>query len=245
MKTYKYDTHVHTSEGSACSNSTGAEMADAHKAMGYDGIIITNHFFNGNTCIPQELPWEKKVNMFCEGYENAKKRGDEIGLTVLFGWELGGQWGSEFLTYGLDKQWLLEYPEIMNIEIWEYAKLVHESGGFIVHAHPFRDRPYVQKMTFIPGGIDGVECINMFNHPEENERARWFAESYGLPMTAGSDSHCTDDLPGGGIVTNTEIKTIEDYKNILMDYRDPLHNCPGIVKLLDGKDGIEFPPKDR
>lgn len=228
MKTYKYDTHVHTSEGSACAVSTGAEMADAHKAMGYDGIIITDHFFNGNTCIPQELPWEEKVKLFCKGYENAKKRGEEIGLTVLFGWELGGQCGSEFLTYGLDKQWLLEHPEIMNMEIWEYAELVHESDGFIVHAHPFRNRPYVQKMTFIPNDIDGVECINMFNKPEENERAKWFAESYGLPATAGSDSHNAMTLPGGGIVTDTEIKTIRDYSNILRK--------GGIIKLLDGNE---------
>lgn len=227
MKTYKYDTHVHTSEGSACAASTGAEMADAYKAKGYDGIIITNHFFNGNTCIPQELPWEKKVNMFCEGYENAKKRGDEIGLTVLFGWELGGQWGSEFLTYGLDKQWLLEYPEIMNMEIDDYAKLVRRSGGFIVHAHPFRIRGYVRKLTLIPYLIDGVECINMFNYPEENERAKWFAESYGLPMTAGSDSHNAKELPGGGIITDTEIKTISDYAEALKNNR--------IVKLLNGE----------
>ena len=228
MKEFKYDTHVHTSEGSACAYTTGAEMADAYKAKGYDGIIITDHFFNGNSAISRELAWEEKVALLCKGYENARKRGNEIGLTVLFGWEYACGGGSEFLTYGLDRQWLNKHPEIMNMEIWEYAKLVHESGGFIVHAHPFRNRPYVQKMTFIPNQIDGVECINMGNHSEENERAKWFAESYGLPMTAGSDSHNAADLPDGGIVTNTEIKTISDYGDVLKNHR--------IVKLLNGRE---------
>ena len=87
MKSFKYDTHVHTSEASGCARTTGAEMADAYKSKGYDGIMITDHFFNGNSAVPRELPWEEKIDLFCRGYENAKKRGDEIGLTVLFCWE--------------------------------------------------------------------------------------------------------------------------------------------------------------
>ena len=46
---YFYDTHVHTSEASACAKNTGAEMARAAKAAGYTGIIITDHAWNGNT----------------------------------------------------------------------------------------------------------------------------------------------------------------------------------------------------
>ena len=43
---YRYETHMHTMEGSACSSSTGAEMARAHKAAGYTGIFVTDHFFS-------------------------------------------------------------------------------------------------------------------------------------------------------------------------------------------------------
>ena len=49
---YKYETHMHTAEASACATSTGAEMARAHKEAGYTGIFITDHFFNGNTTVP-------------------------------------------------------------------------------------------------------------------------------------------------------------------------------------------------
>ena len=46
---YLYDTHVHTSEGSACGQNTGAEMARAYQKAGYAGIVVTDHFFYGNT----------------------------------------------------------------------------------------------------------------------------------------------------------------------------------------------------
>ena len=40
---YLYETHLHTSEASACACSTGKEMAQACKDAGYTGIIVTNH----------------------------------------------------------------------------------------------------------------------------------------------------------------------------------------------------------
>lgn len=210
MKKFKFDAHVHTSEGSACAQTTGAEMADAYKEKGYSGIIITDHFFNGNSSVPRELPWEEKIELLCKGYEHAKKRGDEIGLTVLFGWEFAYA-SSDFLTYGLDKQWLLDNPQIMEMPIWDYADFARKSGGFVVHAHPFRLWGYVSKITLIPRNIDAVEIINMSNFREENERAEWYAKSYGFPVTAGSDAHNANALPCGGIITETEIKTSADY----------------------------------
>ena len=44
-KTYKYETHVHTKEGSACASGTGQEMVRAHIEAGYSGMIVTDHFF--------------------------------------------------------------------------------------------------------------------------------------------------------------------------------------------------------
>lgn len=214
MSTFKFDAHVHTSEGSACAVTTGAEIAEAYKKLGYSGIVITDHFFNGNSAAPRDLPWEEKIDLLCRGYENAKKRGDEIGLTVLFGWEYAYA-SSDFLTYGLDKNWLLERPHIMEMPIWEYARLVRDSGGFIVHAHPFRLWGYVQKITLIPRETGAVEIINMSNSREENERAAWYAESYGLPVTAGSDAHNANALPNGGIIADTEISSSGDYAELV------------------------------
>ena len=84
---YRYETHMHTCEGSACASASGAEMARAHRENGYTGIFVTDHFFNGNTAVPRELPWRERVERFCLGYEHARKEGERIGLDVFFGFE--------------------------------------------------------------------------------------------------------------------------------------------------------------
>ena len=38
---FTIETHLHTAQGSACAVSTGEEMARAHKAAGYEAIIVT------------------------------------------------------------------------------------------------------------------------------------------------------------------------------------------------------------
>ena len=86
---YFYETHLHTSEASACAGSTGGEMARACKEAGYSGIIVTNHNWHGNHCLDSSLPWEAWIESYCRGFEEAKKVGDEIGLDVFFGYEAG------------------------------------------------------------------------------------------------------------------------------------------------------------
>ncbi len=105
MEKYLYETHCHTTPASRCASAKGEEMADYYKSKGYTGIIVTDHFFNGNTGIDRSLPWNEWVEQFCTGYENAKKRGGQIGLDVFFGFEYNKN-GAEFLIYGLGKDWL-------------------------------------------------------------------------------------------------------------------------------------------
>ena len=124
---YLYETHMHTSEGSACASNTGAEMARAYAQAGYTGIIITDHFVYGNTAVDRSLPWSEWVEKFCLGYEHAKEEGEKCGLQVFFGWE-SGYGGPEFLVYGLDKQWLLNHPEIKDATVEEQLQLVHAGG---------------------------------------------------------------------------------------------------------------------
>ena len=74
---YRYDLHVHTKESSACGQSTAAEMVDMYKSEGYTGIVITDHFHNGNTSVNRQLEWDEWVSTYTQSYENAKKRGDD------------------------------------------------------------------------------------------------------------------------------------------------------------------------
>ena len=206
-----YETHCHTSQASACGRVSGGELARYYKQNGFDGIIVTDHFFNGNTCIDQSLDWEKRCELYCAGYRDAKAVGDEIGLTVMLGIEYSYK-GTDLLTYGVDEQWLKAHPEVMDIDVHEYMKLVHESGGMVVHAHPFREAWYIDTIRLYPYDVDAVEVFNAGNHDAEyNRRALWYAESYGLTKTAGSDRHDTADKGCGAVVFDEKIHNIQDY----------------------------------
>ena len=134
---FTIETHLHTAQGSACAVSTGEEMARAHKAAGYDAIILTDHFFGGNTAVPRDLPWAERIERYCAGYEQARAVGEAIGLKVFFGIEWAWH-GTEFLTYGIGKEYLLAHPEMETWDIPTYLTNVRAAGAFVSHAHPFR-----------------------------------------------------------------------------------------------------------
>ena len=186
---YKYDLHVHTTEGSNCARSSAANMAEMYAREGYSGFVVTDHFYTGNTAVPRDLPWEEWVDRFCDGYRNAKKRGDELGLDVFFGWEyeLGG--GTEFLTLGLDADWLLANPDVRRMDPVTYSTKVHEAGGFLIHAHPYLEASYVPCIRLFPRLVDAVEVLNAPKGDFINARATEYALAYDLTQTAGSDSH--------------------------------------------------------
>lgn len=190
---------MHTSEGSACGVSSGEEQAQAYYDAGYTGIIITDHFFNGNCAIPGNIPWEDRVELFCMGYEHAKKKGDNIGLDVFFGWEANFR-ATEFLVYGLDKDWLLKHDDILSWDVREHYERVKADGGMIIHAHPFREAPYIKEIRLFPEYVDGIEVYNAANeriNPAFNARALKYAKDNGLSETGGSDSHHVKNATGG------------------------------------------------
>ena len=186
---YKYEMHCHTSECSACSRIRAADLVDCYKKLGFDGIVVTDHFFNnGSTTVPKNLPWSQRISLFTVGYKEALKRGNEIGLDVLFGWEATFD-GTDLLTYGLDEAWLTEHEDCDLLGINEYCDLVHQSGGYIVHAHPFREADYIKIIRLLPRKVDAVEVVNACNTDFANKMAHEYAENYSLQMVCGSDNH--------------------------------------------------------
>ncbi|MBE6837840.1 MAG: histidinol-phosphatase [Ruminococcus sp.] len=192
---YFYEMHLHTSEGSECGGSGGAEQALYYKSLGYDGIFVTDHFFNGNSRINFTMPdesWGNKIEAFCKGYENAKKKGDEIGLSVFFGFEYAFH-GTEWLIYGLSKEWLLENPHIMEMSPREFLEYVKKCGGFVIQAHPFREASYIDTIRILPHHIDGMEILNTKNTDRANAVAELFTSLNEIPVTCGSDCHHDKD----------------------------------------------------
>lgn len=245
---YLYETHMHTSEASACAVSTGEEMALAAKEYGYAGIFITNHNWYGNNCISDSLDWEEWIHSYCQGYENAKKCGDEIGLDVFFGYEATHR-GTDFLIYGVDEQWLIAHPEIMDASIAEQYRIIKNAGGMIIHAHPFRRAHYIPEVRLFPEYVDGVEVINAthsspniqgVNHKEFDDEAIAYAKKYNFPMTAGSDVHSVNML-GGGIAFRRRIESVEDYINAVMTGEDYLLTNGGAWFEKNGEISISRP----
>ena len=54
MSGYKYETHLHTNQGSACGRNGGQDYIEPFFKAGYSGIFVTDHFFGGNTAVPRE-----------------------------------------------------------------------------------------------------------------------------------------------------------------------------------------------
>lgn len=211
---YIYETHCHTSQGSACGRMTGEELARFYKDAGYDGVIVTDHFFNGNCAVDPSLPWKKKCELYCAGYRDAKRKGDEIGLTVMFGIEYS-YFGTDLLIYGLDEEWLKAHPEIMDMYVKDFMRFVYENGGLIVHAHPFRQASYIDTIRLFPYDVDAVEVYNAGNDPKADERANWYADSYGLVKVAGSDRHGVYSEERCAVVFDEKLESIEDYMRLV------------------------------
>ncbi|MBR6337193.1 MAG: histidinol-phosphatase [Ruminococcus sp.] len=215
---YKYETHLHTCETSACATASGKAQAQRYKELGYDGIIVTDHFFNGN-CLPEIhscTDWKRKVDMFCTGFERAKAEGDRIGLKVFFGFEYCYE-GADVLVYGLDKQWLYDHPEIMEMSFFDFAELAHNDGAVLVHAHPFRQAGYLREIRLMPDYVDAVEVYNCGNFEDiYNDRAYWYALQYGFNMTGGTDNHHLTVTKLSGITSEKPLDTIDDVKTAIL-----------------------------
>ncbi len=220
MKTYLYETHSHTAESSGCAGATAVQMVDFYKKMGYDGLFVTDHLISraGEFLSPED--WRAKIEKQIAGYRKAKEYGDSIGFDVFYGWEytISPHNGTDLLTYGLDPEWLMEHHEISGLDINEYCDYIHEAGGLISHAHPFRQARYIQFIRLLPAKVDAVEVYNANRTEFENEQALLFAQNYGLLQTSGSDNHHADHQEFlGGMRFDSPIVSARDFVDRLRE----------------------------
>ncbi|MDR0315521.1 MAG: PHP domain-containing protein [Treponema sp.] len=217
---YLYETHLHTAYSSACAVSKGSEYIRGYKALGYSGLIVTDHFFNGNTAIRQGRSWRKWVEEFCRGYEEARNEGEKQGFDVFFGWEETFDGCDDYLVYGLDKAWLLEHPEAQSWTRGEQYRIVRAAGGCVVQAHPFRQHNYIRKIILSSGCVDAVEAANAGNHEQSYDAlAMRYARHLQLPVTAGSDIHEARQLYEGtvfGVYLDRKLDNISGYVEVIL-----------------------------
>ncbi len=221
---FKYETHLHTSPVSACASASVRENMEFYKSKGYDGVFITNHFIDANIGFDRSKPYtyEEIINFFCSDYEEAKRLEKELGIKVFFGIE-SSYGGTDFLVYGLDKEWYLSHPEIMDMKKTEQLEFFMENGALVIQAHPFREAEYIDHIRLFPRSVHGVEVVNASRGAFDNQMAKLYAEKYGLIEFAGSDNHIGSRLDRfAGMEADEPIESETDFvqkvKNGQMKY---------------------------
>ena len=219
---YKYETHCHTSPVSKCGKASVKDTVFFYKQYGYDGIFITNHFLDGNiNPEARVLPYRDQIDYYFSDYEEAVKIGSDAGIKVFPGVELSYK-GTDFLIYGLDKEWYKDHPEILEMQKTEELPYLMEAGAFVIQAHPYREAHYIDHIRLFPRSVHGIEVINSNQAWESNEMADMYAVQYGFLKTAGSDNHwgsnAFERLKEKGfrpeiacMCSDTEINSVEDY----------------------------------
>lgn len=208
---YKYETHLHTAPVSKCGRASAEETVAFYAGLGYDGIFITNHFLDGYINIDADKSYQDRIEFFFSDYEQALTLGEKYSIKVFCGAELSYK-GTDFLVYGLDKQWFLDHPEIMDMKKTDELTLMAESGALIVQAHPFLEAHYVDHIRLFPRHVHGVEVINAPKKDEEDAMALMYCEHYNLLKFAGSDNHTASAQKKlAGVCCEEPISSVEEF----------------------------------
>ena len=210
--------HTHTAPCSKCALMTIDELVENLYNGGFKGCVLTNHFYNGNTGIDRNLPWNEFVAQYEKNYVECKKAASKYDLDIIFGIEENISDGLEILCYGITPKFLYEHPELKNahnIETW--SNTLREVGALCVQAHPFRDRPYIKSPgILISEFIDGIEVFNACNKPEENQKASVVANEHPeWILVSGADTHLPASVCWSGIRTNIRITDEKKLVNVL------------------------------
>ena len=210
-KRYLYETHLHTYPVSKCAKVSVRDVVEFYKAQGYEGIFITNHFIDGNINIDGSLPYDERIGFFFSDYEEGVRIGKEVGLSVFCGIEMS-YGGTDFLVYGLDKEWFLAHPEFEAMDKRAQLTMAAEHGALVIQAHPFREASYIACIRLFPRHVHGVEIYNGCRTDFENKMAKEYAENYGLLPFAGSDNHSgAKQKTFGGMRADTPIVDEADF----------------------------------
>jgi len=219
---FRYKTHCHTSPVSKCGKASVEDTVNFYKKMDYDGIFITNHFLDGNiNPEARKLEYLEQIDYYFSDYEQGKTFGNRIGIKVFPGVELSYK-GTDFLIYGLDKDWYKAHPVILEMKKTDELAFMMSEGALVIQAHPYREAHYIDHIRLFPRSVHGAEVINSGQPWEMNEMVSLYARQYGLLETAGSDNHWGSNvfaklaekryLPEiAGMETDTEINSVQDY----------------------------------
>ncbi|SKC47700.1 PHP-associated domain-containing protein [Maledivibacter halophilus] len=185
------DLHFHTMQYSPCSHIDMEEGIKRAKAIGLDGICITDHDNN-------------------EGTKYAKEFGRKYDLIVISGVEILTYEG-DILCFGIDK-----LPE-KKLHAQELVDLINKCGGATISAHPFRNngRGLGDKIKNLKG-LSAIEIFNGNTSEENNLKASKLASELNIPFVGGSDAHKLQNI---GKYATKFFRNVTNEKDLIMAIR--------------------------
>ena len=182
---YKIDFHTHTRPASPCSEMTPKMLVERYVKLGFDGIVLTNHFID--FLLKSDNP-KKAADIYLKDYYKTKKEGEKHGLKVYLGMEVRFPENyNDYLVYGINENDVEEIFKYIHTDFKTFYKGFKNDKNVILQAHPFRDRMVLQD----PEYLDGIEVFNM--HPNHNSKigfaARYANQFSDFIKTCGSDFH--------------------------------------------------------
>ena len=183
---FKYDLHVHTSPVSPCGDFPPEEVVDKYIALGYNGIVITNHF--QPRLVDKFEPPREFAEYFLNDYQKAKEYADSKDFDVILGIEMRfPENENDYLVYGVSEEAAYEMLDYVYTSYETFYKGFKNEKNLIIQAHPFRKNCSLQNTDI----LDGIEVFNL--HPGHNSAIGFASktafENPHLLKTGGTDFH--------------------------------------------------------
>ena len=165
----RFDHHVHTSRHSPDSAIDPRELVRRARAVGLDGVVITDH----------DYQWEAKELADLAAF------GSEHHIEVFSGAEISAREG-HFLVYGLPD--LKKVPP--GVTLKELLSVVRSEGAGIVAAHPFRwDQDFDAILKEHGEAFDALELVSNNITRETRAKTERVLQRHSMGRTGSSDGH--------------------------------------------------------
>jgi len=113
-----------------------------------------------------------------------------------------------------------EDEEIIAALMEQYDDVIIEKSDLSVHFASGVRPGFENCMRLYPHQTDAVEVFNSSHNDDVTDlRARFYADSFGLPFTSGSDSHSVDGFMGGGVGVKERLTSVHDYIRLVRERR--------------------------
>jgi predicted metal-dependent phosphoesterase TrpH len=201
----KFDLHIHTTRHSPDSVMDPFALLRRARAVGLDGVVITEHDW---------LWTEDELN---------ELRAEAEGLVVLAGVEVSCREG-HFLAYGVRDPFAIP----RGIGVAALCREMHRQGGAVVAAHPFRwGQRFDEILQRERPELDGLELMTSHMDADIRRRAAEFHRSRPLAGLGSSDAHSEEVVGVCYTDFQADIRTASDLVQAIRERRATAHERRG------------------